>query len=434
MRSAEMPSPQIKVSRQAAAAFLTDKLFPEETCAPRAGEPENAGPGRIDETAADRNDPTAGGQDDGAEAVERTIGRLGLIQMDPVRIVERSHELALYNRIAGYRPEHLGRAVETRRVFEYLCTNRALLPMAEYPYFAPRMAARAELHADRLRELDSAVETVLSAISREGPLPARRIGNGTKVSGWWDAAGSLATKATTHALHLLWESGRVTACGRGNGEILFDLTERAVPEPLLEEARRMTEPEAAEHLIRKYYRAYRLFDESHIFFGCSRYSAAFRRAIIRRDTARGILVPVEVTGEKRRYYCLSEDTESLASAGRGTRERPRLRILSPLDNLLWRRERLEDLFGFSYTWEIYTPAHKRAFGPYTMPVLYGAAVPARIDLSHRRAERILSVERLYWEPEIPEPVKNEVSEALGRELSRLARFLGAAEVRFAVPD
>lgn len=444
MSPIEMPSPQIEVSRHAAAAFLTENLFPEEMATHRSGEPETAerkkldpataGSGTTDEPAADRNDPAVNGEDSGAGAVGRMVARLGLIQMDPVRIVERSHELSLYNRIDGYRPEHLGRAVETHRVFEYLCGIRALLPMAEYPYFAPRMTERAERYAAKLKELEQAMATVISAIEREGPLPARRIEDGTKISGWWDSSESLATKTTTHALHLLWECGRVTACGRVNGEIVYDLTERAIPEPLLEEARRMSEPEAAEHLVRKYYRAYRLFDEGHIFFGYSQYRIAERREIIRRDVSRGILVPVKVAGVKRRYYCLSEDAETLVSAGNRTDERPRLHILSPLDNFLWRRERLQDLFGFLYTWEIYTPARKRAFGPYTMPVLYGTTIPARIDLSHRRSEGVLSVEKLYWEPDLAEPVKKKVSGTLESELFRLARFLGAAEVRFASQD
>ncbi len=369
--------------------------------------------------------------EDGAAAVLAAVRELGLVQMDPVRIVERNHDLVLRNRIGGYRPAHLEQALDRRLVFEYRCGNRSLLPMDDYPWFMPSMARREKHHGKRLAELDSAVRAVLSALEKTGPLTSRAIDSAERVSGYWDANEVLRTKATSHALQLLWECGRVIAAGRRNGEIVFDLPGRVIPAGLLTEGRRMTEPDAAAFLRRKYYRAYRLFDEGHALFGFQGLKAAERREAIREDLGKGLIVAVRIKGVRRPYYCLAADAERLGAAAALTAGTPAARILPPLENLLWRRPRLLDLYRFAYTWEIYTPERKRKYGPYTMPVLYGTAIPARIDLKYDREKAALVVLALHpGQPGEEGWPKKPFRAALARELGRLRDYLGASTVEW----
>ncbi len=167
-------------------------------------------------------------------------------------------------------------------------------------------------------------------------------------------------------------------------------------------------------LLRKYLRAYGVVDAGDPRFGWRRQPAPERRALVDRLVADGELAPVEVEGVRRRYYVLSELLPLLHALAEAD-VAPDVYLLPPLDNVLWRRERVVDLFRFDYTWEIYVKPSRRRFGPYTMPVLEGDRFIGRLDARLDRAERTLYVDRLTLEP--------------GTEASpqRLARVQGAIE-------
>ena len=96
----------------------------------------------------------------------------------------------------------------------------------------------------------------------------------------------------------------------------------------------------------------------------------------------------------------------------------RITFLSPFDQLIHDRARLEALWGFHYRLEMYVPAAKREYGYYVLPILKGDRLLGRIEPVHDRKARVLRVNGLWWEPGA-KPV------SLDRPLKSLARFLGA---------
>lgn len=349
------------------------------------------------------------------------------VQIDPVMIVDRNHNLVLFNRLEGYRPEQLEAALRGNLVLDYICGNRCFVPMDEYPYFVPAMKTRRKNRAQRMRGVAEAAAAVLSDLERNGPRTSRQIDSDQKVMGYWDQVPK--TKATSLALQLMWEGGQVAATTRVGGEITFDLPERSIPPDLLKQGEAISERDSQEFLLSKYYRSFRLFDAAHYLFGWQHFKAADRAAAIKRDQERGILTPVSIHGVRRPYWCLAEDLdELLAAENGGTGEPDGLRMLSPLDNLLWRRERLDDIFDFSYTWEMYVPEAKRKWGPYTMPLLYGDALVGRINLRHERSGSALEVQGVHWEPDWRKKARGRLGKALSGELERLAAYLGAAAI------
>lgn len=359
--------------------------------------------------------------------VLRTIRRLEAVQLDPVAAVERNQHLVLGARLPGYAPRLLERLLAERAIFEYWANAACVLPIEDYWMFegVRRWMRRAD--ARERAVLRGPGVLVLRALERSGPMPSRAFLSDRRIAGYWDNQGP-RTKATSHALSVLWYRGEVMVVRREGVERYFDLPERVVPTAQLRRAEATDPAEADRALLEKYLRAYRLFEPGDFRFGWRRIPAPHRRVIIDAYIDEGRVVPVELQGVRRRYFVLAEDMGALRRHERtGERFPPeRVRFIAPLDNLLWRRERLADLFDFTYTWEIYTPAHKRRFGYYTMPILSGDRLIGRLDPRLDRAQNRLVVESLHLEPAVR--MTAPLRRALRAALESFGAFHGAGRV------
>ena len=125
-------------------------------------------------------------------------------------------------------------------------------------------------------------------------------------------------------------------------------------------------------------------------------SAPRRRDIVHALANEGKLVALQVENLKPLFYCLPEDAALLDTTDAPS---PKAAFLAPLDNMLWDRSMVEALFGFFYRWEIYTKDEKRQYGPYTLPVLYGDRLIARVQLRQDAIAQpaVLRVEQWWWE-------------------------------------
>ncbi len=363
---------------------------------------------------------------------ERVLGQirtLEAVQLDPVAAVERNQHLVLAARVPGYTPPVLERLLAQRRVFEYWGHAACVFPIEDYPIFRGKRRGAQTLLRPELAKLRSVVRTVLTRLEREGPLPARAFAAGHRVRGWWDITGP-KTKATSHALNILFDAGLVMVARREGLERSFDLPERVVPADLLRRAREIDPREADEALLAKYMRAHRVFDLSDWAFGWRKIPAPRRRAIVDRLIRAGEVVALEIDGTRRSYFVLAGDVDRLRRHDRAARDRAAeggpIRFLAPLDNLLWRRERVADFFGFDYTWEVYVPARRRRYGYYTMPILAGDRLVGRIDPRLDRERGRLVVNLLRFEPGIRAPAA--LRKRVLNALEAFAHFHGAGSV------
>src|SRR4029077_13811901 len=183
----------------------------------------------------------------------------------------------------------------------------------------------------------------------------------------------------------------------------------------------------------KYLRAYRLFDAGDPRFGWRAMPRAARREALQRRVRLGAVVPLAIDGVDRQYFVRAEDVSALRRHERAagseaiTGDVAPMRFLAPLDNLLWRRTRLVDLFHFAYTWEVYLPLPKRRYGHYAMPLLFGDRFNGRLDPQLDRARRRLVIRLLQLEPTVRATIR--LRKALGAALESFARFHGAADVK-----
>jgi uncharacterized protein YcaQ len=351
--------------------------------------------------------------------VVATVRRLGLVQLDSVNVLVRSHYLPVYSRLGMYDPALLDRAAYTERgraLFEYWGHEASLLPVELQPLLRWRMErARTGVgvwgSVARLgRERAALCEAVLAEIRARGPIGVSELeGAGRRRGGWWGwSEGKIA-------LEWLFWTGQITTHSRRRFERVYDLTERAMP-PEVIAAPTPAPEEAQRRLLAIAIRALGIATERDLrdYF---RLATTDARARIAELVEEGALRPVAVAGWREQAYLDP-------AAGDPGRVNARA-LLSPFDSLVWERQRTERLFGFRYRIEIYTPAKRREHGYYVLPFLLGDRLVARVDLKSDRPKATLRVLRAHCEGDAD---PDRVASALRPELERLAGWLGLERV------
>ena len=349
----------------------------------------------------------------------KLVERLGVVQIDSVNVVSRTHYLPAFSRLGAY-PRALLEEVawgRKRPLFEYWAHEASLLPLSRQPLFRWRMQdARDGVGiwkgvARFRRERADFVERVLAEIATRGPLSASELEMGHKgEGGWW--GWSDAKRAVEG---LFWTGELTTATRRGTFERVYGLPEKVLPTAILSLP---TPPrEAAQReLYRIAIRAMGVATARDLrdYFRMPVEGAKARLAELVED---GSLLPVSVKGWREPAY--------LDPAARWPRRIDGRALLSPFDNLIWFRERTERMFAVRYRIEIYTPAAKRTHGYYVLPFLEGDALTARVDLKADRKAGVLMVQASHAEPWASEetPVK------LAAELKLMAGWLGLERVQ-----
>jgi uncharacterized protein YcaQ len=349
------------------------------------------------------------------------IAQIGLIQIDSVNVLIRSHYLPLFSRLGPYRQDaldELAYAGKKRRLFEYWGHEASLIPVERQPLFRWRMARAAagdglwEGNARFARERPEFISRALEQIVDRGSLAASQLSDGGRASGsWWGwSDGKRALE------HLFW-TGRITTASRRNSfERVYDLTERVLPSRILN-IPTPSEEDAQRELIRIAARAMGVATERDLrdYFRLGVHDA---RARIAELVENGELKPVAVLGWKQQAYLHKRARKCEPSNAQA--------LLSPFDSLIWERDRTERLFGVRVRLEIYTPAHKRVHGYYVLPFLLGDRIAARVDLKSDRKNSTLLVHAAHLEPHADEVL---VAPALAEELRRMAGWLGFSAIR-----
>ncbi len=352
----------------------------------------------------------------GRRHLRRVLGRIGLLQIDSVNVLQRAHYLPLYSRLGPYRTELLDSAVyrRPRELFEYWGHEASLLPLSLHPYLRWRMAdAHAWGGVERLAaERPGLIEWVRAEIAERGPMTAAEVeADSPRRTGNWGWNWSDAKRA----LEWLFWKGEVLVARRTSGFArLYDIPERILPPEILDAPTPSTD-EARRELIRISAAALGVATEGDLrdYF---RLPVAGFRAAVQDLVGAGELLPVEVEGWRQPGYLHPE-----ARLPRWIRAQT---LLSPFDPVVWRRERAERLYDFTYRIEIYTPAAQRLYGYYVLPFLFGDRPVARVDLKADRPAGVLRIPSAWAEPGAPP----ETSAALAAELGRLAEWLGLGEV------
>lgn len=360
-------------------------------------------------------DPVPAGRVD-ARHVRRVMGRVGLLQIDSVNVLVRSHYLPLFSRLGPYPRDLLDRmAYERAELFEYWSHEQSLLPADAHPLVRWRMARAAAGHtwgglARFARENPGYVEAIYAEVVERGPLPASALRDPGRRSGPWWGWGE-----GKRALEWLHWTGRLAALRRPSFERIYDLPERVLPARVLA-LPAVAEADARKALLENAARSLGVATAADLAdYHRQRLTAV--RPLLAELQEEGRLLPATVEGWEAPAFLHPE--------ARLPRRVDAAALVSPFDSLVWDRRRTERLFGFHLRLEIYTPAPKRRWGYYVLPFLLGDRLVGRVDLKADRRAGTLLVHAAHAEAG-HEPAA--LAGRLAGELVSMASWLGLGVV------
>jgi uncharacterized protein YcaQ len=336
------------------------------------------------------------------------VRQIGILQVDPVSVVAANHHLIARARVPGYLLRHLDDALyRDRTLVENFHSIHAILPMEDWRFYDRRLGPPTRMEQAHPEIMRQVTERVLGAIRERGPLAARDFmeeDDRTPMEYGWGT-----TRRSQVALQTLLRRGFLMVHHREGTQRFYDVTERMLP------------PEVDTTPITDAARELHCAQRDVTYAGLAMGTGRIRPAIAAGDAA-----PVAVEGVRATFYIAPSNLERLATVAPITEAERRAVILAPLDPFVWDRKRLAALWDFDYTWEVYVPAAKRKYGPYTLPVLWGDRFVARLDPSLDRKRGVLRVKDLWFEDDAPRDPQ--LFTDLAAEIARFATFHGDAAV------
>jgi len=346
----------------------------------------------------------------GASGTRAVLERLRCIQLDPLDVIGTNADLVVMARVDDVCRGDVWRHLFPKHAFEHFAKERCILPADSFPRYR-QQGHLAETpwwrHGERERRIAPQVlDAVLHEIRERGPVTASELTDHGRVepmnwSGW-----KSTPKATSMALEILWTRCDVVVAGRTeSGAKLYDVPERSLekfPKPTGDFPR---------WAVRERAQAAGLLSRA----GGAMWSmlAKVRTSpLIDEMIEAGELVDVAIEDSPRRYLAVPEFL-----AKRRVTYDGRMRILGPLDPLIWDRDLVRHLFDFEYVWEVYKPAKQRRWGWYVCPLLQRDRFVGRIEA---RVERGVLVVKKLWMDEDAD---------LSETLTRHATLCGASKVR-----
>ncbi|UCF09594.1 MAG: YcaQ family DNA glycosylase [Candidatus Bipolaricaulota bacterium] len=364
----------------------------------------------------------------GDEGIRRCFRDLSCLQLDPLPVLGRNHDLVIQARVPETHPgEALDLIHRERLGFEYWDKMLCAVAIEWFPLLRSLMERSGDAWIRRRgeqleRDAQGTLAAETGAVREHGPTSSRdlaALGVAQR-----DHRGWKSTKAANVALEALWNSGVLSVSHRRNFRRYFDLAERIIPETLRNEAPPSPEEYSRKALLKRV-RTVGLLPARGSPDAWTALRDARRQQVAARLVGEGHLEEIRVDGVRTPYFAASDASERLSRL-EGSDDDRGVRFIAPLDPLMWARDSLRQLWAFDYVWEVYKPAAKRTYGYYVLPVLKDRRFVARFDGRFDREEATLRVLSYHPEPDGVPVDDPEVRAAFARFL----RYLGGAQIEF----
>ncbi|OGM28192.1 hypothetical protein A2801_04135 [Candidatus Woesebacteria bacterium RIFCSPHIGHO2_01_FULL_41_10] len=346
------------------------------------------------------------------QGVLKTICKMGQLQIDTINVVARSPYLVLWSRLGDYKPLWLDELLAEGKLFEYWSHAMCFLPIEDYPLYRRLMidGKRGWKQTDTwMKENQKTVDHVLQYVRKQGETRSSDFKRTDGVKGaWWN------WKVEKVALELLFNKGELMIAKRQNFHRIYDLRERVYPQ--WSDAFTASYEEIQKQLTLKALNALGIATPEWIadyFYTPKREISKTLEKLINEK----LIIPLEVD-DLGICFVLQNTYKHLDEL---TQIKPTVTtLLSPFDPLMNNRKRVKSLFNFDYQIECYTPAAKRKYGYFTLPILHRGKLVGRLDPKAHRKEGIFEIKAIYLEPGVK--ITDELVHNVGRAIQNCATW------------
>ncbi|HUW15175.1 MAG TPA: crosslink repair DNA glycosylase YcaQ family protein [Anaerolineae bacterium] len=354
------------------------------------------------------------------------IRRVGSIQYDPLNIVGRNPEIVLQARVADFRPQMLQELLyDDRELLDGWDKMMSIYRVEDWPYFRRRRDAARDHPRRRAEAIIAVLPQVRQAIDEMGPLSSADLKLDDKIDWSWGP-----TRLARAVLESMYHWGELVIHHKVHARKVYDFASHHIAPDLLS----ATDPNLEEVDYHDWYVQRRIGavgllwgKAGDAWLGMPGIKSKERGAALARLVRQGQVAEVHVEAIGHPFYLRNQDSESLIEAAGSDSPPTQAAILAPLDNLLWDRRLVEELFGFSYRWEVYKPVAERQYGYYVLPILYGDRFVARFEPGRDKESGAVIIKQWWWEPDVV-PTE-QMRSALHHCFQHFARFLGSEKVR-----
>ena len=363
----------------------------------------------------------------GKEGILDYVRQAGCIQFDPVDVCGKNAELVCQSRIKGFTKAMLYDLLyRERTLVDYIDKNVAITLTEEWPHFKRyRDLAKANgRRFDGMAELEQQAKAYIMAhgvvSSDELPLPGRLHWHSSL---HWSGNWTGESNAARAVLEQLYSAGELIIHHKSGSRKYYDLADNHLPAALLDAPDPCPDESAylKWRILRRIGAVGLLWNRaSDAWLHISGLKSALRNELFAELIAENRITELTVVGIKDKLYCRSEDQPLIEKVLQNPQFKPRCELIAPLDNFIWDRKLIMAIFGFEYTWEIYTPVTKRKYGHYVLPLLYGENLIGRAEIIANREKETLILKHIWYEDGIR--LTKKLRTALHQCIKRFAKF------------
>ncbi len=353
-------------------------------------------------------------------SVRSMLKSLGAVQLDTISVLARSHELVAYARLGALPRSTIERGYwNGSSSFEYWSHAASILPMSVWPWFAFRRRhfVRRRHHWHNVNQ--TTVRAVLGRLESEGALTTTEFGGTRGTSTWWGWSDAKI------AVEWLLNTGQVVCTRRTGWKRIYELAEHRIAEHLrvppdavmVDEVTGPADDQCLQFLVNASLQSLGIGTLSDIA-DVHRLTIGQVRAHLPKSattvTVQGWDQPAYASGQALRWLSSEDGTAS------------RSVLLSPFDSLIWHRDRTQRLFGMRHRLEAYTPAARRQFGYFAMPVLHEGQLVGRVDPA--RQGSTLIAKKVTFEANARGSVARSAIHGTARALVEAGRWTGCVDI------
>ncbi|MBQ5341480.1 MAG: YcaQ family DNA glycosylase, partial [Oscillospiraceae bacterium] len=359
------------------------------------------------------------------------VRQAGCLQYDPVDVCGKNAELTLQSRVKGFTRSMLSELLyQDRLLVDYADKELSILPAGDWPYFSAYRQRSME-HGRKFEGIQELEETAIDFIRKNGAVSSDMLPIEGKIfwhsSMHWSGNWHTESNAARSVLEQLYTDGVLLIHHKSGSRKFYDLAERYLSPELLNAPDPCADRDSFTdwRILRRIGAVGMLWNRrSDAWLGIEM-TAQQREESFERLERSGNITGIEVDGIRFPFYVLSADMPMMKAVMNGQADtKQRLEFLAPLDPMLWDRKLIEALWGFRYSWEIYTPAAKRQYGYYVLPIIYGDRFIGRIEPRADRKAGTLIVNGIWLESGVKQT--KTLTGRIDSAARRLARFNGCS--------